>query len=398
MKRRPKGMGSVTNLGKGRRKPYLATLGGVCIGTYRNKVECEKALLSHIMTNKNLFPNYINDLIRDEYIEFIYDMQLNRLLPESVDDFPNMEMINEMFLNKLKLSGRYSDIENNAILTPTFKEIWENEFSTIAPNKSQSWAYNYSAGFNHLSNLHDLRIPSIKMNDVQSAFDIAMSKKSGESKLTFMKLVCSIVYNYAIRNDIVEKDLSKYIKFHSTSDVKNERTPFTKDEIELLFNDNTEISKVILIYIYTGMRPVELIKLKKEDVHIEDRYIIGGVKTKSGKRRIIPIHKDILPFFVEACASGYYFLFSSLSSKYLYNKYLKLYHDTMDRLNMRQHNDPYDTRHTFSTIAKISKMETSARKKIMGHTCNDLTDDVYTHEPIKYLIAEMDKINLLAYC
>ena len=33
MKRRPKGMGSVTYLGKGRRKPFVATLNKKCIGT-----------------------------------------------------------------------------------------------------------------------------------------------------------------------------------------------------------------------------------------------------------------------------------------------------------------------------------------------------------------------------
>lgn len=37
-------------------------------------------------------------------------------------------------------------------------------------------------------------------------------------------------------------------------------------------------------------------------------------------------------------------------------------------------------------------------EKILGHACNDITDDVYTHEPIHYLIDQIDKINLLDYC
>lgn len=35
-----------------------------------------------------------------------------------------------------------------------------------------------------------------------------------------------------------------------------------------------------------------------------------------------------------------------------------------------------------------------ARKKIMGHSSQDITDDVYTHAPIKYLIQEVNKIKI----
>ena len=81
----------------------------------------------------------------------------------------------------------------------------------------------------------------------------------------------------------------------------------------------------------------------------------------------------------------------------MYNKYLSLYKETMKRLEL-DHTEPYDTRHTFSTMAKVCHMDDSARKKIMGHKAGNLTDDVYTHEPIDFLIREIDKINLLDYC
>lgn len=69
----------------------------------------------------------------------------------------------------------------------------------------------------------------------------------------------------------------------------------------------------------------------------------------------------------------------------------------MKRLSL-QHNDTYDTRHTFSTLSKLCNLDNAVRKKILGHSCNDITDDVYTHEPIHYLIDQIDKINLLDYC
>lgn len=74
-------------------------------------------------------------------------------------------------------------------------------------------------------------------------------------------------------------------------------TRFTDKEIALLWEILWAINNVdiVLIYIYTGCRPVELLDIKSEDVHLDERYMIGGVKTEAGKNRIIPIHKAIVP-------------------------------------------------------------------------------------------------------
>ena len=55
---------------------------------------------------------------------------------------------------------------------------------------------------------------------------------------------------------------------------------------------------------------------------------------------------------------------------------------------------PHSCRHTFATLAKLAGMNEYARKKIMGHSCKDLTDDVYTHAPIEYLKKQINMIKL----
>jgi len=35
--------------------------------------------------------------------------------------------------------------------------------------------------------------------------------------------------------------------------------------------------------------------LHLEDVHIDKRYIVGGMKTKAGRNRVVPIHRRIKP-------------------------------------------------------------------------------------------------------
>ena len=244
-------MGSVTYLGKGRRKPFVATLNKKCIGTYKTKNECEKALLKYIIVNNNMVPDYLDAELIDDYISFIYEMQQSNLLSDDILACCNLEMVEKLFKQQMISSGKYIEKTQSLIEVLTFKEIWEIEYARLCNDKSQSWRENRSAGFKNLSHLHDMYITQIKISDIQSCFDEAMKQKSGISKLNSIKNVCSIVYNYAIRNEIIEPDrnLPQYIMYKPTAEKRAKRKPFTKDEIKTLFNDDTIESKLISILV-----------------------------------------------------------------------------------------------------------------------------------------------------
>ena len=54
---------------------------------------------------------------------------------------------------------------------------------------------------------------------------------------------------------------------------------------------------LILINIYTGFRPTEL--LYPTEINIEEHYIKSGIKTEAGIDRIVPINDKIYDFVVE---------------------------------------------------------------------------------------------------
>lgn len=77
-------------------------------------------------------------------------------------------------------------------------------------------------------------------------------------------------------------------------------TPFSEKEIETLWKHTDDHGVCIaLILIYTGMRPTELAKIRTENVNIDERYLMGGIKSKSGKNRLIPIAEKIVPLITK---------------------------------------------------------------------------------------------------
>lgn len=50
-----------------------------------------------------------------------------------------------------------------------------------------------------------------------------------------------------------------------------------------------------MIYIYTGFRFNELLSIKISNIDLNEGILVGGIKTKAGKNRKVPIHSKILP-------------------------------------------------------------------------------------------------------
>ena len=70
-----------------------------------------------------------------------------------------------------------------------------------------------------------------------------------------IKTLFRVLYKYAMKNDIVEKDYSIYVDV-GKREGKINRKPFTQEEIDKLFKYESKIeyTDTILIMIYTGVR------------------------------------------------------------------------------------------------------------------------------------------------
>ncbi len=278
----------------------------------------------------------------------------------------------------------------------TFAEVYEKwsaeHFEEIVPSARRSWISCY----NHSKPLHNMKMKDIRPAHMEGCIHDA---EVGSATKQRMKSMYNLMYRYALKHDIVEKDYAALCNSVKSDAPVIQRIPFSSEEIKILWNSlDVPFVDMILIGIYSGWRPQELAVLKIADVDLDTGIFRGGLKTEAGKNRIVPIHSSILPLvrrrYDEAIRMGSKYLFNDpegqQGTSLTYDKYRGRWNKAMLRVHM--HHRPHDTRHTFITLAKNAGIDEYILKLIAGHSIRDITEKVYTHRTIEQLHEEIEKI------
>ena len=126
------------------------------------------------------------------------------------------------------------------------------------------------------------------------------------------------------------------------------------------------------------------------EVNVEKGYFKGGVKTESGKNRIVPNHSAILPLVESMIPVGegkpVFFCGKSISQ---FRRDMKR---TLGKLGLKE-KSPHSCRHTFSWLCESYNVREADRKRMLGHSFgNDITNGVYGHRTLEELRTEIEKI------
>lgn len=340
MKRLPKGYGSVYKLSGSRRRPFTAR-----IQTWHNTESGrpEYKYLGYYKTSQEALQALM------EYNKSPYDLDLI-----------------------------------NYTISDLYSEFKKRKLSKL----SNSGVYIYQAAYKYLAPIHDMKIKEIKTFHLQKIIDNIDRKWQTKNHV---QTLLNQLFDIAIELDIVTKNYAKFTKI-GPKEESNIHKSFTSDEIKLLFEAiKTEpFADTVLIMIYSGLRPSELLNIEKSSVNLEQMYITAGSKTKAGKNRVIPINKKIFPFIKKRCASSNIYIIEKNGCPVKYSSYRRIYIDLMKKLNMEHL--PHDGRHTFASLADTAGMNKVSIKRIMGHATNDITENVYTHKEIDELIKNINMI------
>jgi integrase len=274
-------------------------------------------------------------------------------------------------------------------LSITFAELYDKWSEEKFPKMTATNIKGYRSAYKLSAALHDLKFKEIKKAHLQAIIDEC---PNGYESLKRIKILFNQIFRYAVENDILEKDYSKFVEI-APNYKETSRKPFTNDEIQLLW-DNIDKADVdtVLIMIFTGLRPGELITIETANIDLENRILRGGIKTKAGKNRVVPLNIKIHEMVSKRVLKGYdYMIANDDGTKMSYYKYDTCkFKPLMDELGLNH--KAHDCRHTFATLMDNSGANKLSIKRIMGHATKDLTDKIYIHKDIEQLKKAIDMI------
>lgn len=300
---------------------------------------------------------------------------------------------NEAEIALLEYNLNPYDLDSRTITFDEVYKIWsKNSFSKLSDSSIKA----YTAAYHYCEPIKDTPVYNLKTIHLQSVIDSCDKSFSTKNNI---KTIINGVFTYCMQNDIVSKNYAQYLKIEFT-DSTFERTLLTNNDINYLWQHSDEDAcKVLLILLYTGMRVNELLKLPKENCHIDCEYPYFDIPKELAKNnasiRQVPIHDKILDFVISFYnRNGNYLMVKENGSHIVYNNFatrdLKKLNNSFETIH-RMH----DTRHTFITKAHELNLDNLCVKRIVGHTADDITSRVYTHITLKEMYKEINKIDYI---
>lgn len=271
----------------------------------------------------------------------------------------------------------------------TFAELFELYFKAkYIDNKKKKYSKasvsSTRAAFKNCSALHNKKFKDLRKYDLQNVVDSCPLK---HASLELVVTLFKQMYKFAKENDITDKDYSEFVQINIPDDDESGE-PFTQEELDILWkNKDNETVQFILIMVYSGFH---IKAFETMEINYKERYFKGGVKTKAGRGRIVPVHNSIFGFVLNFNPGK--FKADAFRAKKFYPALQQL---GIDKTLSGKKHTPHDCRHTFSWLCDKYKVDELSKHLIMGHSLgNDVEKSVYGHRTIDELRNEINKIQV----
>lgn len=335
-KRLPNGFGSITKLSGTRRKPYAARLSA-----------------SRTATGQNT--------------------------PRAIGYFETWQQAYEALAEYNK--SPY-DIDARNV---TFAEVYDLliDRKQKSPHSiSKSSLQGYQAAYKHSSALYSNKFIEIKAMQLQLVMD-NLASNTGKATMELIKNLWLQMWSYAEECEIVSKNIAKFVKINKDGEDEHS-VPLTRTEINALWkNADNAACALVLVLCYTGFRISAYTHMR---IDLSQNVLQGGVKTKTGKDRIVPIHSRILPLVEMLLNKHLLFGEPAHKNREIFKSGLQL-----AGVELKNHT-PHDARATFATELASAGVPDLHIKRLMGHASGDITKDVYTTVYIEELRKSIEKL------
>ncbi len=281
--------------------------------------------------------------------------------------------------------------EDRPRLTPTLYDLWERyQDSKKYTQLSASRKEKYAIAWRKLERLWFTKIDLLTTFDLQ---DTVNDQASTFYTARDLKDLLSKLYQMALPDQYVKSNLAEYIELPELNAKKQEA--FTAEEIAKLWTDYADgnwWTGYILLMIYTGMMPGELLGCQKDFIDWQGKQIRGaGKKTKERKETPIVLADVILPVLSDLCdhTAGDKLI------KINKDNFYQIYYETLQRAGCRRLT-PYSCRHTAATSLAMENIPPSVIQKVMRHAKFSTTEK-YIHISIDPMLEAVNKLNKIRH-
>lgn len=278
---------------------------------------------------------------------------------------------------------------------PTEEEVYkEKEYKQKTRGKlSHGNMRAMKNAYNYLSPIYDIKYKNVTVDDFQSIID---NCDKSDSVLSSIINLMRKLDKYAARKKVITIKQSDDVTVEYQKNRKS-KVPFTNAQIHKFWSKEGLLwADITLFLLYTGMRIEESFDVRTVDIHLDDNYFTGGIKTQAGIDRVIPIHDTIKHIIERYYNPDNKYLFMYNGKKITKQTFYNNYYIMLDELEI-PHIVPHTTRTTFRSELdrKCEKLsQKTCIDKIMGHITNDTGKDVYTKKDLEELL---DTINCITY-
>lgn len=254
----------------------------------------------------------------------------------------------------------------------TLSKLYD-EWIALQDWKADGTIRSYETAYKKLKPLHDVKVGQIDRIMLQRFYDSLPGTVN--SAVNVRKLLQNLI-KYAVKRGYLPVSALNLHKVVEISDKPEPRTIdrniITNEEIAHLWDISatSETAKMILFYIYTGLRFSELYELQEENCYPDHLEIIKA-KTKAGQRTV-PLSdkaKSLLPI-------------PHIPKYNVFNRYFQEF--------LPGHHI-HDTRHTFTTLLTEAGVDKRVIRAIVGHSAKDVTDH-YTHIELSVMLDAVNRI------
>jgi integrase len=276
------------------------------------------------------------------------------------------------------------------VKTPTLRDYYNAWYKSDYLDLSASKQSGYKTAWKRLADLADMEMDKLTIAMIQDCVD---DQTDTHYPARNMRSLLSHLYKRAVAEGNARTNLAPFLRLPPLDE--KEMETFNEEEIRKLWDAYAAGDRIVgyvLLMIYSGMMPGELMNLKKSMIDYEANEVRGcGRKTKKRKDTPIVFPATIAPVLQDLAEGSTSKTGNVLDiPKY---KFYREYHASMAAAGVRDL-PPYSCRHTTATALALGEVSPSVIQEIMRHTNFTTTrryihiDNTTSHQAINTMVSD----------